>query len=71
MLFRSEVLFGMGLKLSGLWVGAKAGYFFRDEDEWDLLPTATLRLGALVVTGEAKVLGDIRWYGAQLSWVSN
>jgi hypothetical protein len=68
---QGEALFGMGLKLGGLWVGAKAGYFFRDEDEWDVLPTAILRRGRLVLLGEAKVLGDVRWYGGQLSLMTN
>jgi hypothetical protein len=68
---QAELLFGMGLKLGRLWVGAKAGYFFRDEDEWDVVPTVTLRRGRLVLIGEAKVLGDVRWYGGQLSLMSN
>ncbi len=67
---QAEMLLGMGLKLGSLWVGAKAGYFFKDEDEWDVLPTAVLRFGTLVVTGETKVLGDVRWYGVQAGWMT-
>jgi len=68
---QAEVLLGFGLTMSSLQVGARAGYFFRDEDEWDLLPTVSLRLGTLVLTGEAKVLGDVRWYGASVYWRSD
>ena len=69
-LSQGEMLLGLGLKLGTLWVGAKAGYFFKDEDEWDVLPTAILQLGTLVVTGEAKILGDVRWYGVQAAWMT-
>lgn len=67
---QAEFLLGMGLKLGNLWVGAKAGYFFKDQDEWDVLPTAILQFGTLVLTGEGKVLGDVRWYGVQASWMT-
>ena len=69
-LSQGEMLLGMGLKLGTLWVGAKAGYFFKDEDEWDVLPTAILQFGTLVVTGEAEILGDVRWYGVQAAWMT-
>jgi hypothetical protein len=68
---QAEVLLGFGLTVSGLEIGARGGYFFRDEDEWDLLPTVSLRLGTMVLTAEAKVLGDVRWYGASVQWRSD
>jgi hypothetical protein len=68
---QAEVHLGFGVTISNLRIGAKGGYFFRDEDEWGLIPIVGLRLGNLLLVGEAKVLGEVRWYGASLSWLSN
>jgi hypothetical protein len=63
------MLLGFGVTVASFRLGAKGGYFFRDEDEWAVLPTLGLRLGRLLVTGEAKVLGKVRWYGGSVSWL--
>jgi hypothetical protein len=67
---QAETLLGMGLRFGSIKLGAKVGYFFKDEAEWDVVPTATVQFGPLLVSGEAKVFGDVRWYGASATWLS-
>lgn len=68
---QAELLIGLGVTVANLTIGARGGYFFRDRDEWALLPTLGARFGRLMVTGEAKVLGKVRWYGGSISWLPN
>lgn len=67
---QAEATVGLGVKSGHLYVGGRVGYFFRDQDEWDVLPTVSLRAGSLLLTAEAKVLGDVRWYGGSISLYS-
>ncbi len=65
-----DMMLGVGVHAGQLRVGVRGGYFFLDQNEWDLMPVAVLRVGPLLVTGEAKVLGDVRWYGGSIMWPS-
>lgn len=65
-----ELMLGFGLHSGQLRLGVRGGYFFLDENEWDLMPVATMRMGPVLVSGEAKVLGDVRWYGGSVAWIS-
>lgn len=65
-----ELAIGVGVHSGQLRLGVRGGYFFLDENEWDVMPIATMRVGPVLVSGEAKVLGDVRWYGASATWIS-
>jgi len=65
-----ELAIGFGVRSGELRLGVRGGYFFLDENEWDIMPVAAMRVGPMLVSGEAKVLGDVRWYGASVTWIS-
>jgi hypothetical protein len=65
-----DLTIGVGIRSGQLRLGVRGGYFFLDENEWDVMPVAAMRVGPVLVTGEAKVLGDVRWYGGSITWIS-
>ena len=58
---------GPVLTLGILDAGVKAGYFFGDVSEWDVVPFAQVNFLMLSVGAEYKAIGDINWTAVYLN----